>query len=141
VVEPIVREYGPDLIIVAAGYDAARGDPLGGCNLTPSGYFDMTRRLMALSPNGRVVLALEGGYNTRVTAECVAASVRALLGEPTAAGKADSVQLDAESANEEESFIVSAAPPSIWPCESTAQMLKAVAEWPSHTSSPCVMTA
>ena len=42
-----------------------QGDPLGGCNVTPAGYFDMTRRLMALSPGGRMVLALEGGYNTR----------------------------------------------------------------------------
>ncbi|GAX81598.1 hypothetical protein CEUSTIGMA_g9026.t1 [Chlamydomonas eustigma] len=128
VVEPIVKAYGPDLILVAAGYDAAKGDPLGGCNLTPSGYFDMTRRLMALSPNGKVVLALEGGYNTRVTAECVGASVRALLGEHSV--------LESEAANEEEeSVVVSAAPPSIWPSESTAQMLKAVAEiqrsfWP-----------
>ncbi len=59
VVEPIVRSYAPDLVIVAAGYDAARGDPLGGCNLTPAGYFDMTRRLQRLSPGGRLVLALE----------------------------------------------------------------------------------
>ena len=42
-----------------------QGDPLGGCNVTPAGYFDMTRRLAALSPASRIVLALEGGYNTR----------------------------------------------------------------------------
>lgn len=35
VVEPVVHSYQPDLIIVAAGYDAAKGDPLGGCRLTP----------------------------------------------------------------------------------------------------------
>ena len=35
VVEPVVQSYQPDLIIVAAGFDAAKGDPLGGCRLTP----------------------------------------------------------------------------------------------------------
>ncbi|KAG1656199.1 hypothetical protein FOA52_012001, partial [Chlamydomonas sp. UWO 241] len=44
-------------------------------------FFEMTRRLAALTPGGRIVLALEGGYNNRVTADCVAACVRALLGD------------------------------------------------------------
>eukprot|EP00983_Pelagomonas_calceolata_P088379 1157194-Pelagomonas_calceolata.AAC.8 len=35
VVEPVVQSYQPDLVIVAAGFDAAKGDPLGGCKLTP----------------------------------------------------------------------------------------------------------
>ena len=42
-----------------------QGDRLGGCNLTPAGYFGMTRRLAALSPAGKIVLALEGGYDIR----------------------------------------------------------------------------
>lgn len=33
---PIAHEYGPDLIIVSAGYDASAGDPIGGCALNPT---------------------------------------------------------------------------------------------------------
>lgn len=35
VVEPVLAAFDPHMIIVAAGFDAARGDPLGGCNLSP----------------------------------------------------------------------------------------------------------
>lgn len=80
VVEPVVQSYQPDLVIVAAGFDAAKGDPLGGCKLTPQGYASMTKRLMAYA-GGKIVLALEGGYNTRITADCAAACTRVLLGE------------------------------------------------------------
>eukprot|EP00961_Rhodomonas_salina_P123699 1666920-Rhodomonas_salina.1 len=38
VVMPIARAFGPQLVLVSAGFDAARGDPLGGCDLTPYGY-------------------------------------------------------------------------------------------------------
>ena len=79
IIEPVIKSFSPDLIIVAAGFDAAEGDPLGGCLLTPSGYAWMTRRLRGLCH--RIVLALEGGYNNRVTADCVCACLRALLGE------------------------------------------------------------
>jgi acetoin utilization deacetylase AcuC-like enzyme len=36
---PIARQYAPDLIIVSAGFDSARGDPLGGLDLTEEGMF------------------------------------------------------------------------------------------------------
>ncbi|GFR45035.1 hypothetical protein Agub_g6402 [Astrephomene gubernaculifera] len=78
VVEPILSAYQPDLVIVAAGFDAADGDPLGGCKLSPEGYAWMTERLMRFA-GGRLVLALEGGYNTRVTSWCAAACLRTLL--------------------------------------------------------------
>ncbi|PNW76576.1 hypothetical protein CHLRE_11g467706v5 [Chlamydomonas reinhardtii] len=78
VVEPVLQSYAPDLVIVAAGFDAADGDPLGGCKVSPEGYGWMTERLLQFA-GGKVVLALEGGYNNRVTAWCAAACVRALL--------------------------------------------------------------
>ena len=34
---PIVKEFQPDLIIISAGFDSARGDPLGGCDVLPKG--------------------------------------------------------------------------------------------------------
>lgn len=41
VLEPVMRSFAPDLIIVSAGFDAVQGDPLGGMNLTPQVYGHM----------------------------------------------------------------------------------------------------
>ena len=67
--------------MVSAGFDAARGDPLGGFGLSPVGYSQMTRALCALA-GGRVVMALEGGYNLESISECFGACVAMLLGDP-----------------------------------------------------------
>ena len=81
IVMPIARQYSPELVIVSAGFDAARGDPLGGMDLTPAGYAHMTSLLGTLAC-GRLVVALEGGYNLRSIATSAAAVHGALLGEP-----------------------------------------------------------
>ena len=39
---PIIKLFNPDLIIVSAGFDAALGDPIGECAVTPAGYAYMT---------------------------------------------------------------------------------------------------
>lgn len=84
VVEPVLSSFAPDLVIVSAGYDAAEGDPLGGCRVSPQGYAHMTERLLKFA-HGRVVLALEGGYNLKMTAQCATACLRVLMGEPAPA--------------------------------------------------------
>jgi histone deacetylase 6 len=68
VLEPVIAAYAPDLVIVSAGFDAVVGDPLGGMCLSPELYGHLTARLIRLAP--KLVLALEGGYNLRQTAEC-----------------------------------------------------------------------
>ncbi|CAE8636739.1 unnamed protein product [Polarella glacialis] len=79
---PICEEFKPDLVFVSAGFDAAEGDPLGGCSVTPAGYFELTRLLRDLVPGGsRLVLALEGGYNLESISSSMAACMRALLGD------------------------------------------------------------
>ncbi len=78
---PVARAFAPDLVLVSAGYDAAEGDPLGSMRITPDGYARLTRRLLGLA-GGRVVLALEGGYNLDAIARSAEASLRALLGAP-----------------------------------------------------------
>jgi hypothetical protein len=75
---PIAREFAPNLIIISAGFDAADGDPIGGCCLTPSCFGIMTAELMAIAPS---VLLLEGGYNLLSTALSTEACLRVLLGE------------------------------------------------------------
>lgn len=51
---PIASSFAPELVIISAGFDAAEGDPLGGCSLTPAGYSAMTHQLMSLA-HGRYV--------------------------------------------------------------------------------------
>ena len=77
---PIARAFAPDLVLVSAGFDAAEGDLLGNMGITPAGYAAMTARLVGLS-GGRVVLALEGGYNLEAISSSAAACLRVLQGE------------------------------------------------------------
>ena len=77
---PIAHEFNPDLVLISAGFDAARGDPLGGCDITAAGYGEMTQMLMELA-GGRIVLALEGGYNLDSISHAFAACTSALLGQ------------------------------------------------------------
>ncbi|XP_029785973.1 histone deacetylase 6 isoform X3 [Suricata suricatta] len=78
---PIAYEFNPELVLVSAGFDAAWGDPLGGCHVSPEGYAHLTHLLMGLA-NGRIILILEGGYNLTSISECMAACTRSLLGDP-----------------------------------------------------------
>ena len=80
VLMPAARRFEPDIVLVSAGYDAARGDLLGEQLVSPDGYAAMTSRLTGLA-GGKVVLALEGGYNLEVIAESTAACLQVLLGE------------------------------------------------------------
>jgi histone deacetylase 6 len=79
VVCPIAESFSPDLVLVAAGYDAAEGDPLGGMKVSDQGYALMTERLCALA-DGKLVCALEGGYGLTATANAAAATLNAMLG-------------------------------------------------------------
>lgn len=81
VVMPIAYSFDPDLVIVSAGFDAAAGDELGGCNVSPACYAHMTHMLMSLA-KGRVAVCLEGGYNFRAISRSALAVTRTLMGEP-----------------------------------------------------------
>ena len=86
IVLPIAYEFEPQLVIVSAGFDAAVGDPLGGYRVTPAQYGAMTQQLMGLA-GGRLVLALEGGYNLSSISACAVECGRAVLGDPLAPPK------------------------------------------------------
>ena len=75
IVMPIARQFEPDITIISAGFDAARGDPLGGCDVTPEGYAQMTFLLSSLSA-GRILVVLEGGYNLRSISASAAAVMK-----------------------------------------------------------------
>ncbi|KIW43996.1 uncharacterized protein PV06_05040 [Exophiala oligosperma] len=81
VVMPIATEFDPDFVIVASGFDAAAGDELGGCYVTPPCYAHMTHMLMSLA-NGKIAVCLEGGYNFQAISKSALAVARVLMGEP-----------------------------------------------------------
>ena len=81
IVMPVAYEFDPQLVFVSAGFDAARGDPLGRCNVSPEMYFHMTHMLSSLA-NGRVICALEGGYNFNSISLSMTLCTKALLGDP-----------------------------------------------------------
>ena len=80
VVLPILRAFGPDLLVISAGFDAADGDAQGRMKVTPAGFAQMTAMLLQ-TVSCPVCCALEGGYNRLVTSECCEAVLRVLLGE------------------------------------------------------------
>jgi acetoin utilization deacetylase AcuC-like enzyme len=80
VVMPILEQFRPELIVVSAGFDAAKHDPLGGCDVSPKGYARMLRRVQSLCP--RIVVVLEGGYNLASISKSFAACTRVLLQGP-----------------------------------------------------------
>ncbi|KAI1803811.1 histone deacetylase [Daldinia bambusicola] len=81
IVMPIAREFDPDMVIISAGFDAADGDELGGCFVTPPCYAHMTHMLMSLA-GGKVAVCLEGGYNLKAISNSALAVGRTLMGEP-----------------------------------------------------------
>ena len=72
-VEPAVRAFEPELLLVSAGFDAHREDPLASMNVTEDGFRDMANRCSALAP--RCAAVLEGGYNLSTLPRLVAAAL------------------------------------------------------------------
>lgn len=77
-----LAEFSPDFAIVSAGFDCLRGDPLGALLLEPAHLHAATVMLMEKVSHGRIVNALEGGYNPPRTGAGVVDVVRALTGLP-----------------------------------------------------------
>ncbi|MET0615301.1 MAG: histone deacetylase [Thermoleophilaceae bacterium] len=79
-VMPVGRQYRPDLILISAGYDAHRNDPLGGLALDTKSYGGMATRMRALGDEvgARVGAVLEGGYDLQALADSVIETMAAL---------------------------------------------------------------
>ncbi|HYV04721.1 MAG TPA: histone deacetylase, partial [Blastocatellia bacterium] len=79
--ELIERVFPPDLVIISAGFDAKRGDPLGGLMLEDTDFREMSSEAMGLAErhaSGRIVSVLEGGYNLDTLGETVRTHIEAL---------------------------------------------------------------
>lgn len=85
---PIVRAFKPELILLSAGFDAHRDDPLAGMRMSASGYGRLTSALATLADEccqGRLVAVTEGGYDLRGLGDCLRAAIAAMEGRSPAA--------------------------------------------------------
>jgi acetoin utilization deacetylase AcuC-like enzyme len=78
VVEPVVRAFAPDLVLVSAGFDAHRQDPMAELTVSTEGFQELAARSAALAP--RIAAVLEGGYNLDTLPELVDAALRGFEG-------------------------------------------------------------
>jgi acetoin utilization deacetylase AcuC-like enzyme len=81
IVVPAAEKFQPDWILVSAGFDPHRRDPLGGMNVTEEGFGAMARLLLALAnrfADGRIAFLLEGGYDLAGLRDSVAAVLAAM---------------------------------------------------------------
>jgi acetoin utilization deacetylase AcuC-like enzyme len=81
VIGPAVEAFAPTWILVSAGFDAHRADPLTQLGLSAGDYGDIVTRIAALAPRpGRLVLFLEGGYDLEALAASTGTALGALAG-------------------------------------------------------------
>jgi acetoin utilization deacetylase AcuC-like enzyme len=83
IVLPVAVAFGPDLVLLSAGFDAHREDPLASCCLETESFAQMAGHVrdMAAAAAIPVGVVLEGGYNQRVLPECVRSTLAAFAGE------------------------------------------------------------
>ena len=92
VVVPALADWGPTWLLISAGFDAHRADPITELGLTSGDYADITTDLLRLVPAGRRLLFLEGGYDLDALADCTGAVLSAIADggayrpEPASAG-------------------------------------------------------
>ncbi|MCB1016911.1 MAG: histone deacetylase [Acidimicrobiales bacterium] len=91
VLAPLVERWAPTWLLVSAGFDAHRADPLSGLALASGDYADLTTALLAFAPPGRRLVFLEGGYDLDALRHSATACLGALAGverrpEPATAG-------------------------------------------------------
>ena len=80
---PAIDQFKPEFIIISAGFDAHRDDPLGEINLSTGFYGWMTARVMEMADKhagGRIVSVLEGGYNLAMLPLCIEEHLKGLSG-------------------------------------------------------------
>jgi acetoin utilization deacetylase AcuC-like enzyme len=84
VIEPAVVSFGPDLVLVSAGYDAHRRDPLCMMRLSGGAFYRFAKRIAGWGPGP--VCVLEGGYDLDALAWSTAGTISAVLGDSEPAG-------------------------------------------------------
>ena len=84
ILKPILHEFKPDIIIIAAGFDMYWDDGVGNCLLTSISYYNFTKWILQIAEEiceGRLTFILEGGYSPIGLPVCVHSVIRALFKE------------------------------------------------------------
>lgn len=79
---PTLGDFRPEFILISAGFDAHRDDPLAGIRLTEQTYAEITQLVVEIADRcckGRIVSVLEGGYNLKALPRCVEAHLKVLV--------------------------------------------------------------
>jgi len=92
IVAPLCAEFDPSLVLVSAGFDAHRADPLAQMHLSDAGYGEMLRLLTsALPPDVPIGMVLEGGYDLDALEASLVSALEALTGDATAGAREGAV--------------------------------------------------
>lgn len=83
---PVMKNFGPDIVLWSVGLDSAMGDPLGGLGNLPSSFYTMLRGVRMAFPNARHAGILEGGYDELRWYTCLPPTLLALHDDAQAAG-------------------------------------------------------
>ncbi|MDQ2728017.1 MAG: histone deacetylase [Actinomycetota bacterium] len=81
VIVPVAERVKPTWVIISAGFDGHRADPLTDMGLSSGDYADLVTRIAGLAPAGRRLVVLEGGYDLEALAECTVACLTSLAGD------------------------------------------------------------
>ncbi|WP_077328475.1 class II histone deacetylase [Virgibacillus siamensis] len=84
IIEPIINQYEPELIMISAGQDPSRFDPLGRMMMTADGFYQMAEKVKAMAEkhcDGRLVACHEGGYSTAYVPFCTIRILEAFNGK------------------------------------------------------------
>jgi len=95
VLVPVARRFRPQLMLVSAGYDAHRDDPLAAMQMTVHGFAavgNILKELAAELCGGRLLLSLEGGYHLQALAQSISATLEVLLGISVSLNPLEKVQ-------------------------------------------------
>ena len=87
VIAPAVERFAPTWLLISAGFDAHRDDPITELGLTAGDFAVLTARAMAHVPAGRTLAMLEGGYDLDALSTCTRAVLGVLAGSDLAAGE------------------------------------------------------
>ncbi|MGN6373138.1 MAG: histone deacetylase family protein [Solirubrobacteraceae bacterium] len=100
IVLPVAQSFAPELVLISAGFDAHREDPLAGCRLEASSFAQMARHVRELAESLDVPLGaiLEGGYRLSALAECVGETLTALASNEPAQSAAPEPLLTSRAA-------------------------------------------
>ena len=99
ILEPIALEFKPELIFVSAGFDIYYRDPLGGMQVTPQGFANLTRVILEFAQKtcgGKTVFVLEGGYHLEGLRDSARQVLKTLRGELLSQGRDETARTKAD---------------------------------------------